>query len=79
MNEINTNVPAVPTPDTTEEHYKRLITYQTQAEASLTQVQGSIDTLTNQLSEARRVQLMLVGQKQLLADLIKNSAPKETK
>jgi hypothetical protein len=44
--------------------------YMTQAESSLTQLQTNIDNANNQINEWRRIQLMIVGQKQLLKDLI---------
>jgi hypothetical protein len=56
--------------ETFEQFVARLKKYDEQADASLAQVQSNIDTLTSQINDARRVQLMIAGQKQLLKDLI---------
>ena len=53
-----------------EETVKTLLSYDAQAENSLTQLQANIDNANNQINEWRRIQLMIVGQRQLLKDLI---------
>jgi hypothetical protein len=49
---------------------KMLQNYLTQADNSLAQLQNNIDSATNQVNEWKRIQLMIVGQKQLIADII---------
>jgi hypothetical protein len=53
-----------------EDTVKTLQGYSVQAETSLSQLQTNIDSALKQIEEWRRIQLMIVGQKQLIADLI---------
>lgn len=72
---------AGPTPTfkmTIEETVKTLQGYDTQAESSLAQLQTNIDNANNQINEWRRIQLMIVGQRQLLKDLISKTVQTPT-
>jgi hypothetical protein len=57
---------------------KTLQTYLGQADSSLANLQSTIDDLTSKTNEAKRMQLILIGQKQLILDLLNKTveAPK---
>lgn len=57
---------------------KTLQTYLGQADSSLANLQATIDDLTSKTNEAKRMQLILIGQKQLILDLLNKTveAPK---
>ena len=63
----------------------QLRTYSEQAEKTLSQLQANIESGNNQIKEWQRMQLMIVGQKQLVADLVNKmvdttpQAPETTK
>ena len=57
---------------------KMLQGYLAQADSSLTQLQTNIDNATAQVNEWKRIQLMIVGQKQLIADIISKTVETPT-
>jgi NADH/NAD ratio-sensing transcriptional regulator Rex len=81
MSETNTAITgAVTIPDvpltynmSIEDTVKMLQVYDKQAEATMAQLQTNIDSATNQLNESRRIQLMLVGQRQLTKNLLEKA------
>jgi hypothetical protein len=60
---------------------KTLQSYAAQADGTLNQLQSNIDTYTKQISEWNKMQIMIVGQKQLIADILSKTVelPVETK
>lgn len=77
-----------------EDTVKMLQNYLGQADNSIAQLQTNIDSASNQVNEWKKLQLMIVGQKQLITDLLnkvvempppelteapKDTEPKETK
>lgn len=58
---------------------KMLQNYWTQADKSLASLETNINNATNQVNEWKRIQLMLMGQKQLISDLLSKTveAPKQ--
>ena len=55
---------------TQEDTVKMLQTYQSNADNSLTQIKANIDNALNQIEEWKRMMLMIVGQKQLIQDIL---------
>jgi esterase/lipase len=53
-----------------EDTIKMLQNYHQQAETSITQIDNSINTANNQINEWKKMQLMILGQKQLIVDLL---------
>lgn len=49
---------------------KTLQGYLVQVDSSLTTLQSTIDDLTSKTNDARRMQLILTGQRQLIVDLL---------
>lgn len=70
-NTVNTETVAAPAfKMSIDETVKMLQNYSVQADNSLTQLQTNIDNATNQLNEWKRMQLMIMGQRQLINDII---------
>jgi len=81
MNEQATlDTPVIPNfKMSTEQIVKLLQGYLAQADTSLTSLQSNIDDATNKLNEWKRMQLIIVGQKQLIQDILSKTVdtPKE--
>jgi hypothetical protein len=75
MADTNTTQPSKAPIPTLEELVKTLNTYDESAKKSLDQLQTNIDNATNQITEWKKIQLMIVGQQQLLKDLISRAKP----
>ena len=60
---------------TQEDTVKMLQTYQSNADNSLTQIKANIDNALNQIEEWKRMMMMIVGQKQLIQDILNKTIP----
>ena len=78
MADTNTTQPTKAPLPTLDEMVKTLKTYDESAKKSLEQLQTNIDNATNQITEWKKIQLMIVGQQQLLKDLISRTEVKPT-
>ena len=80
MNETNTAIVAAPKLTTVDQVVAQLQTYDTGAEKSLGQLEAKITEYTNQVTEWKRIQVAILGQRQLIKDLLNKTveAPAET-
>ena len=63
-------VPKLTVSMTPAEVLKTVETYKAQAEASLAKLQQNIDKLTEQLNQLQKMRLMVLGQRELVLDLL---------